>query len=324
MSIDLTKWGGVGNVTLKNMSGNNINDILNHIKDLQASETELINVLDAYTSTAGYVSSDPALIELVNIINSIADARISMFKMINQNANILQTGVSQSRTDLVAQLTLLNAVEDQLNQAKAKIDQLQSTNDTKMRMVEINTYYGQRYEAQSDLMKKIIFICIPVLIVYILKKKSLIPDMIANYVLGLIISIGTFILMLNMWDIFTRNNIHFDTYDWKYESPDAQTPSIWQYNKDNLFNFTNLFQDLLANLGICVSAKCCAKGTTYSDKTQQCVVPAPTTVQGFTSYENSANYSGALDNIPNSPSLQGALLSGDVAPYSPDTAFALL
>ena len=182
MTIDLSRWGGAGNATLNDISGNNISDILNQIQNLQATETKLISALDAYTSASGYVSSDPALIEMVNNINNIADARIAMFQTISQNANMLQTGVSQSRTDLVAQMTLLNAVEDQLNQAKGKIDELQSTNDTKMRMVEINTYYGQRYEAQSNVMKQIIMICIPVLILFILKKKSLIPETIANYI----------------------------------------------------------------------------------------------------------------------------------------------
>jgi hypothetical protein len=323
MTIDLSRWGGAGNATLNDISGNNISDILNQIQNLQATETKLISALDAYTSASGYVSSDPALIEMVNNINNIADARIAMFQTISQNANMLQTGVSQSRTDLVAQMTLLNAVEDQLNQAKGKIDELQSTNDTKMRMVEINTYYGQRYEAQSNVMKQIIMICIPVLILFILKKKSLIPETIANYIIGITIAIGAFILMFKLWDISTRNNMHFDSYDWKYESPAAQTPSIWQYNKENMFNFNKMFQDLMTNLGICVSDKCCAKGTIYSTKKQQCVMPSAA-IQGFTTYENSSNYSTTSENMSTSTSLKGTLLTGGVLPYSPDVAFASL
>ena len=208
MPIDLKTWKGVGNVSLDDISGNNISDILARIQDLQASEKKLINELDIYTSSSGFISGDPELIQMVNNINNIANARISMFQMINQNAGIIQAGVSQSRTDLVAQMTLLQAVEDQLDQAKKKIDDLNNTNSTKMRMVGINTYYGQRYEAQSDLMKKIIMICIPVLVIFILKKKSIIPETIANYIIGIIVAIGAFILMLNMWDIYTRSNMN--------------------------------------------------------------------------------------------------------------------
>jgi hypothetical protein len=319
MPVDLTTWRGAGNVSLDDISGNNISDILARIQDLQASERRMINELDAYTSTSGFVSSDPNLIRMVNNINNIANARISMFQMINQNAGIIQSGVSQSRIDLVSQMTLLDAVEDQLNQAKTKIDELQSTNDTKMRMVEINTYYGQRYEAQSNLMKKIIIICIPILIVFILKKKSLIPETIANYIIGIIVAISAFILMFNIWDIYTRNNMHFDQYEWKYESPSAHSPSIWEYNKQNMFNFDKLFQDLMSNLGICVTDKCCATGTVYSKKKSKCVLPADA-IQGFTTMNNNNN---PLEGFTTCTGLKGDLNGGEaILPYSSTMAFA--
>ena len=316
MPVDLSTWKGVGNVPLHDISGNNISDILDRIQALQESEKKLISELDAYTSSNGFISGDTALIQMVNNINNIANARISMFQMINQNAGIIQAGVSQSRIDLVSQMTLLQAVEDQLKQAKSKIDELNNTNDTKMRMVGINTYYGQRYEAQSNLMKKIILICIPVLVIFILKKKSLIPETIANYIIGIIVAIGGFILFRNMWDIYTRNNMVFDEYEWKYESPAAHSPSIWQYNKENMFNFNNLFQGLMSNLGICVTDKCCSPGTMYSEKASQCVVPSGAK-QGFTTY-------GALEGMTTGSALKGPLSGGTIMPYSPEMAFATL
>ena len=275
-------------------TGGSISDILTKIEKLQSTEQDLINRLDTYTSASGYTSGDPVVRDLVKNINAIADARIVLFKTVSSQANVLQTGVSQSRTDLVAQTTLLQVVEDQLNQAKQKIEQLNNRNDTKMRMVQINTYYGQRYEAQSHLMKKIIFVCIPLLIVFILKKKGIIPEMIANYIVGIMIAIGAFIIIRNIWDIYTRNNMEFNEYEWNYESPDSQSPSIWEYNKANFFNFDNLFANLMMNLGLCVGKRCCAPGLSFDEGKQQCVTPpkpsstansiaAAKTTQGFTS-----------------------------------------
>ena len=97
---------------------NNINDILAKIEKLQQTEQKLIEELDIYTSTnSGFVSTDPKIIDLLTKINNIAESRILMFNIISNNANIMQTGVSQSRVDLVNQLTLLDVVENQLNQA---------------------------------------------------------------------------------------------------------------------------------------------------------------------------------------------------------------
>jgi hypothetical protein len=121
----------------------------------------------------------------------------------------------------------------------------------------------------------------------------LLPETIANYLVGTVVAIGGFIIMLNIWDIYTRSNMEFNEYEWKYESPEAKTPSIWQYNKDNFFNFDGLLKDLMRNLGVCVSDICCAPGLTFDKKKQQCILPtvsantansrAAVRAQGFTS-----------------------------------------
>jgi len=256
------------------ISGGSISDILDNITKLQAAEQELINQLDSLTSTTGYDTA--AATSLVSKINSIADARMAMFNTISTNANIIQSGVADSRVDLVSQLTLQSVVEDQLNKAKAQLESVSSRNDTKLRMVEINTYYGQRYEAQSNLMKKIILVCLPVLIVFILKKKNIIPETISNYLLGIIIAVGAIIILRNIWDIFTRSNIDFNAYDWNYEvsDPASQSPTVWQYNKEHMFNFDNLFANLMTNLGMCVGSRCCDTGLIYDKSKQQCISPS--------------------------------------------------
>ena len=293
----------------------NISDIVTNIKKLQTTEQALIDELDSYTSkSGGYIATDPIIMSLVQKINAIADARISMFKNISANANILQTGVSQSRVDLVSQMTLLQVVEDQLNAAKEKIRKLNNKNDTQMRLVEINTYYGHRYEAQSGLMKKIIMVCIPILILFILKKKGILPETIGNYIIGIVIAVGAVFIMYNVWDIFTRSNMDFNTYDWEYEQPDGQIPSIWEYNKEHMFNFKDLMKNLMVNLGVCIGEDCCAPGLVYDSNKMKCSVPPKT--QAFTTMNNQ---------------LQGTVISSSfndnvigVAPFSYEMAFESL
>ena len=301
-------------------AGNNIQTILDNIKKLQDTEQALIAQLDDYTKDR-FNTSDPKIGEFITKINNVADARIAMLQVISSNANILQTGVSQSRIDLVSQLTLLQVVEDQLNDAKRKMEKLSNRNDTQMRLVEINTYYGQRYEAQSNLMKKIIMVCIPILILFILKKKSIIPETIATYVIGIVIALGAVYIMGSVWDIFTRSNMDFNTYDWNFEQPGAQSPSIWEYNKKHMFNFNDLIKNLSANLGICVGEQCCAPGLVYDKPKAICVQPpkppsARAVRQPFTTMSNQ---------------LQGTVISSSfndqtfgVAPFSHEMAFAAI
>ena len=44
-----------------------------------------------------------------------------------------------------------------------------------MRITEINTYYGKRYRAHSNLIKLIILFVVPIIILAILAKKKIIP-----------------------------------------------------------------------------------------------------------------------------------------------------
>ena len=40
-------------------------------------------------------------------------------------------------------------------------------NNNKLKLVEINTYYGKSYNAHVDVMKTIVFTCLPILILAI-------------------------------------------------------------------------------------------------------------------------------------------------------------
>ena len=252
----------------------NIEDILNQIKGLQDTEQSLMTQLDIAASSAGFNSSDPEITTLLSNINNISETRKALFEAVSDKLAVLQEGVSDSRVNLVGQLTLLKVAESQLNDAKTKMNSLENRNDTKMRLVQINTYYGKRYEFQSKLMQKIIMVCIPLLVLFILKKKSMIPELISNYAIGITIAVGAIFIIRNMWDIYTRSNMNFDEYDWKYEDPSKSSPSIWQYNKDNLLKIDNPLKTLMKNLGICVGDDCCADGLYFDKEKQKCVIPS--------------------------------------------------
>ena len=259
---------------VQDSSGVVILDILSKIKESQGAEQKLMTELYKLTSVNGYTIDDK-IRAMTSSITSLSESRIAMFKTISDQADILQTGVSNSRTDLVSQLTLLGVVEDQLTKAKESMSYLQNNNDTKMRLVEINTYYGKRYDAQSNLMKMIILICIPLLILFILRKKGLLPEMISKYAIGITIAVGAIFVMRAAWDIHTRSNMNFDEYEWNYEDPSSHTPTVWQYNKENLLNLDNPLKLIMGNLGLCVGSNCCANGMYFDKNKQQCTSQAP-------------------------------------------------
>ena len=76
-------------------------DILANIQSLQDTEEALITQLDIATSSSNFNVSDTT--NIINQINNLSNARIAMFQSISDKADMLQDGISNSRTDLVAQ-----------------------------------------------------------------------------------------------------------------------------------------------------------------------------------------------------------------------------
>jgi hypothetical protein len=250
-----------------------IENILTQINGLQESEKELIAQLETASNMPNSALKSSSIQNLLRQINNISEARESLFNSVTGMMSVLQNGVSESSVSLVGQMTLLKVVEDQLNTVKSQMSSLQNRNDTKMRLVEINTYYGKRYEYQTELMKKIIIVCIPLIIMFVLKKKGIIPELISNYLLGITIAIGSIFILRDVWEIHIRSNMNFDEYDWKYEDPNNYAPGIWEYNKKNLLKIENPFKNLLKNLGICIGDACCSDGLFFDKKKQKCIVP---------------------------------------------------
>jgi hypothetical protein len=248
----------------------NIGSILANIDKLQMTEQQLVAQLNAASSKPGFKVTS-TITNLVKQINNLSDTRIALFNSIGDQANIIQGGLASSRNDLVSQITLLKTVEDQLDQAKKQNRLIQNRNDTQMRLVQINTYYGKRYEAQSHLMKKIILVCVPLLIFVVLKKKGILPETLGNYVIGITLAVGAIFVIRAVWDITTRDNINFDEYNWSYESPETQVPTKYQYNRDHLFNIENPLKNLMSNLGICIGSNCCSETQFFDAEKQLCM-----------------------------------------------------
>ena len=88
-------------------------------------------------------------------------------------------------------------------------------------MAEINNYYSSKYEAQSEVVKTIVYFCIPILILGILMKKSIISQNIALSIIGVLGGIGIFIVFFQVIDIMRRDNMVFDEYDFAFNPDDT-------------------------------------------------------------------------------------------------------
>jgi hypothetical protein len=249
---------------------------LNNIKDLQNLEKDLYMQLEISATTQGNAAQQT---DLINRINKISQIRMSLLQTLNTMSNTLQAQVGNSRVNLVDQLTLIGVIEGQLNQIKAQMNQSDNIKNNKLRMVEINTYYGKRYRSYTELMKIVIFSCILFLILALLKKKGLLPENIANGLLSVFFVISLFFFLRKVNDIYWRDNMDFEQYNW-FNVPDSYEKTVFEYDKEAIagINLTDELENGLydvtkeaSSLVGCIGADCCSKKMKYDKKKDKCV-----------------------------------------------------
>ena len=186
-------------------------DIMNNIQNLQTMETDLFNSLESTPNL-----SQDQKISILNKINQLSQIRISLYNTLNNMNDFYENALSTSNNTLTEQTAAIEIIENALNKTKQQMDSLTDEKNNKIRLIEINRYYGERYSEHSKLMKIIIFMLIPIIILAFLNKKNILPNSIFLLLIVIVIIIGSIFLIRIVFSIMTRNNMEYDTYDWVF------------------------------------------------------------------------------------------------------------
>ena len=246
-----------------NTSSQNTNEqLLSDIKSLQSIEQELFNSLE----NNGNLTSKQQQ-QIIDKINSISQMRVNLYETLGNISSLYENAVSNSQNTLSEQTRVISVVENQLNQAKQKLQVLEAERNNKIRLIEINEYYGEKYSEHGKLMKYIIFMMIPIIIISFLYNKGLLPKMIYFILLGIIAVIGSIFIVYRLLSIWNRDNMNYQEYLWSFNPSDApSTVSNGSGSSNDPWVSKN-------SNGTCIGDDCCSNGMTFDTATNQCVSP---------------------------------------------------
>ena len=191
---------------------------------------------------------------------------------------------------------LSDVASEQLAEARANAEELISANDGKKRMIELNTYYGKRFNAQAGVVKLFIYTCVPVLILAILANAGLIPTTIAGFIIVIIIVTGLIYIYAAVSDINRRSKMNFDEYEWEFD------PS-------RVGNMSNPNPNYVSKGGMgagigsgCVNGNCCGSNTIWDPNSGICNAQGtgggtPVTGVASTTLKNTGAMLGTLATI---------------------------
>lgn len=252
----------------------NYTKILQNISNLQTEEKDLYTQLEKLASGNNNTNANIlAQNDIIKKINNLSNTRIELFKNLAYNYRTVKQTTSNSKYDVIDQITVLKMVEDQLNKSKQYINEIEKSNLHQMRMVEINSYYSKRYSHHTTLIKIIIITCVLILLVVLFKKYTWISRDISNTIISIIILIGLIVFTINGYDLFRRSSMDYDEYD-ILSIPKNSSESSVSTNKNDSDKDTSFFG--------CINGNCCSSNMIYDSEKNKCVVMPP---ESFTTLE---------------------------------------
>lgn len=230
--------------------------IMANIVNLQNIEKQLFDTLTGET--------DPEKRrQLVIQINQIAKSRGDLYANMNDFAGAMMSATAERRVALQHHYGAAMVVENQMNTAKTMLDGLREDKSNKLRLVEINNYYGRKYEYQTDIMKIVVMACAPILVISVLMKKGIVPETISGGLIILIIVAGIVAVARKVFDLNRRNNLNFDQYDHDF---DPNAVSISKTENTNLAELSKV-----SLYSSCIGASCCdGKATVWNSSNTLC------------------------------------------------------
>jgi hypothetical protein len=221
-------------------------------------------ITDINTRLGGSISED----ERTNLLK----ARSALVTLLASTyGTIKEAGqVFESNALYEAQRTAIKFIQTEKERAATNAGSLKQDNMNKRRMAQINTYYTKNYEANTEVMKNIIFISVALIILAILRNKELIPASINTLGIIFVLTLGGIVVGKQVFDIIRRNDHDFDKYDWNFNEDEMNRKQLLQQNSDP----ANL-SDMGMGMAPCYGPGCCDVGTTWKKEAKKCIPSLP-------------------------------------------------
>ena len=302
-SITITPRGGVGG----NTPTSSAVEIQNAINSIRTRLNAMPNV------------NDPGRAELLQAQSALVTVLAYTYGTVKEAGQVFD-----SEALYEAQKTAIEFIKTEKKRAASNATLLKEDNSNKRRMAQVNTYYTRNYEANTEVMKNIIFVSVALIIMAILRNKELIPTSISTLGVIFILTLGGIVIGGQVFDIIRRNDHDFDKYDWNFNEEDLNKKQLLDQNAD-----TANLSDMGMGMAPCYGPGCCDVGTSWDNTAKKCIPGAGGRVSGTAAWS-----SGSLTITLTVPSglaitspadtvtitLPSGLFSGTPVLYSPTAA----
>jgi hypothetical protein len=185
---------------------------------------------------------------------------------LQMNANAQQTSISQ-KIAYDETMNAISATNKEMEIAKKKIALLNQEKYNRLRLIEINNYYGSQYSNHQKIIMYIIGLCIFFLITIILKNKNILPSNVFYWLNIIVISISIIVIAYMVKESYSHNNMNYEEYDYDFNYNQA----ILDYPITPTTTTANAVVNTAPTTCNVVSGSSfCSDNQTFNDTTQKC------------------------------------------------------
>ena len=235
-----------------------------------------IDNINTRLTTGGAAVTDAEKTNLLKARSALVTLLASTYGTIKEAGQVFDSDALYE-----AQRTAIQFIKSEKERAASNAKALKEDNSNKRRMAQINTYYTKNYEANTEVMKNIIFISIALIILAVLRNKELIPASIGTLGVIFVLTLGGIVVGKQVFDIIRRNDHDFDKYDWNFNEDEMNKKQLLQQNDDP----SNLL-DMGMGMAPCYGPGCCDVGTSWDTTTKKCIPVAGGRVSGTADWDS--------------------------------------
>jgi hypothetical protein len=225
-----------------------------HIKQLQETEQQAFRELENKTGAVTLTSEQKSA--LISQINDLSATRETLYDTLRENHSFYSKNLTGAQHTLVQQTDALEVVERELNRTKKRVELLNEDRINRLRLVEINRYYGDKYKHHTSILKNVTFMFALLLVIVMVNNTGMLPSMVFKSLLVIVLIIGIYVIIRELFDAYTRDNMVYAQYNWSKVSPDLEHPG--NLTGSNIFDHGDD-----PNAGTCKNQECCGSGFTW-------------------------------------------------------------
>lgn len=186
--------------------------LVEEIKQLQEVERAMYQNLEAELMKGNENEQVVVQEQITARIEDLKSVRISLLSQLKGFYNDAREKLRSNKYSLSDQLTFLQVVEDELDQARENIQKMKGEKNNRIRLVQIGTYEQKRYQSYIKVLKYIILFAVISMVLYMAIERGLIPRAMSGILAVVIGLLAVYFILGNVYDINRRDNFDFDKY----------------------------------------------------------------------------------------------------------------